>query len=62
MEEYMPCEPCSQKVGAYTLCESCLHNRNTISTLSRDRDNYMVEASRLKSTVKSILDYIAGKA
>ena len=31
--EYLECAECATKIGAYTLCKSCLHNRTTIDRL-----------------------------
>ena len=58
MEEYMPCEPCSRKRGAYVLCESCLHNRSIIDALVRERDSFETELLICRGTIKAILDYL----
>jgi len=36
---YMPCGECSKQMGAYNLCESCLHNRTVIDHLKAKIEN-----------------------
>jgi hypothetical protein len=47
MKEYTPCEPCSKKMGAYTLCKPCYENRALVSSLDRMVEEYLKFANAL---------------
>jgi len=60
-EEYEPCESCSQKLGAYILCASCLHNRDTIRRLERELEKSKAQIDRLRYASSLVFDYLSEK-
>ncbi len=63
--KYAECATCSAKPGAPTLCAACLHNREMVGRLERERDEARAEVERLRAQVEARVafsDVIVAKA